>query len=248
MEQSTSGLGGMQSTNGYPSSHSVGVAQVHGALTEQAWCLEPAYIVGGGPSLKGFDWKLLEGVPHVIAINRAFVDCPTAEIFFTEDARFITRFAVEYPVAWKRFQGRKLWHCLNEGEIPEVMAVAPDVEIIRKKREDKFWSYRFSDGLSYSSNSAVGAINIAHILQADPIYLLGIDCRTTGLRMENYHQDYRKDPMWEVGANAADTFKGDMEGWVAPHVRDTKIISLINPVMPTALECWPKRTYLEHWA
>lgn len=213
-------------------------------LHDGSWAGHDVTIVGGGPSLRGFDWSALHYRRHVITINRAFKDAPTADLWFTEDARVITEL-------WKErlryFQGIKLWHCLNANEIPEVQAVDPSIEILQSKRKDKFWSASFQDGLGYSSNSGVGAINIAHILGADRIFLLGFDCRAEGLVMENYHKDYVGRPMWEVGSNAADNFKSDFEGWVAPHVKDIEVISVINPDYPTALKCWPTMEYAEFY-
>jgi len=212
-------------------------------LTEQAWKDQPCWVVGGGPSLKSFQWEWLKDKPNVIVVNRAFVEVPTASVFFTEDARFLLRFPLEYPKEWAAFQGLKVWHALEESEIENVKAITPDIHIIRRTRPDKFWSRRFSDGLSYSSNSVVGALNIATLLDADPIFLLGVDCRTDGLFMQNYHQDYRSDPMWEVGSNAADNFLSDFTGWVAPHVKDREVVNLINPSYESALTCWPKKPW-----
>jgi hypothetical protein len=212
-------------------------------LKAGAWNQESVVLVGGGPSLKTFDWSILRRwKERVIVVNRAFIDVPTADLFFTEDARFITRFAREYSYAWKTFKGLKVWNCLSESEIPEVLAVAPEIQILTKKRDDKFWSTSFEEGLGYSSNSMVGAMNIAWLMGGEPLYLLGVDARTSGLRMENYHTDYRSDPMWEVGANAADNFKNDFEGWVAPHVKDRVVLNLVDPDPDriSAITSWPR--------
>lgn len=209
-------------------------------LHDGAWTGHDVTIVGGGPSLKSFDWSALHYRRHVITINRSFKDAPTSDLWFTEDARVITEL---WGARLKFFLGIKLWHCLQANEIPEVQAIDPSIEIIQTKRTDKFWSASFQDGLGYSSNSGVGAINIAHILGADRIFLLGFDCRAEGLVMENYHHEYKGRPMWEVGSNAADNFKSDFEGWVAPHVKDIEVISVINPEYPTALKCWETMEY-----
>lgn len=214
-------------------------------LREGAWDGHDVFIVGGGPSLKAFDWASLHKRRHIIAINRAFIDVPTADIWFTEDARVITDL---WGQRLKYFQGLKVWNCLQASEIELVKEIDPSIHILRTTRQDKFWSHAFKDGLGYSSNSGVGAMNIAWLLGADRIFLLGFDCRADGLRMENYHNDYRKDPMWEVGSNAADNFKSDFEGWVAPHVRDREVISVVNPEFPTTLTCWPRMPYSEFYA
>lgn len=211
-------------------------------LTKNAWGGKFCTIIGGGPSLKAFNWDHLKQRKFIIAINRSFIDCPTADIWFTEDARVIELWSKQL----REFKGYKIWHCLNDAEIPTVQAVDPSIRIIRCKRQDKFWSTSFEDGLSYSSNSGVGAMNIAHILGVDRMYLLGFDCRADGLRMANYHDSYLQcGNMWEVGSNAADNFKSDFEGWVAPHLKDVEVINLIDPSFESRLECWPKRDWRE---
>jgi hypothetical protein len=214
-------------------------------LREGAWDGHDCYIVGGGKSLKAFNFDSLTRKRHVIVINRAFIDVPTADIWFTEDARVITDL---WGQRLKHFRGLKVWNCLQPSEIELVKAVDPSIEIIQTTRKDKFWSRKFSDGLGYSSNSGVGAMNIAWLLGADRIFLLGFDCRTDGLRMENYHQDYKHDPMWEVGSNAADNFLSDFTGWVQPHVKDREVINVINSAHPSALTCWKTMPYQEFYA
>lgn len=212
-------------------------------LIEDAWAGKSCVIVGGGPSLRSFRWEWLKGRPHTIVVNRAFINVPTAAIWFTEDARTVPLWGAQL----RQFKGLKVWHALETSEIEAVKAIDPSIHIIHNRREDKHWSHSFADGLSYSSNSVVGAMNIATILNANPIYLLGVDCRSEGLMMQNFHDDYRSDPMWEVGSNAADNFKNDFEGWVGPHVKDRTVVSLINPEYPTALTCWPKVPWGEHF-
>lgn len=215
-------------------------------LIEGCWSGLDCVVIGGGPSLRGFNWSFLAGRERCLVINRAFLDVPTADCWFSEDARVVTEL---WGAKLREFKGTKVWHAIEKGAVEDVKAADPSIKIIGKIREDKFWSKRFSDGLSYSSNSGVGAINIAWLLGADPIYLLGFDCRTSGLRMENFHDDYRKhDPLWEVGSNAADNFKSDFEGWVQPHTKDTQIINVINPAYPSALTCWPTMTFDRFYA
>ena len=45
------------------------------SLPTGSWKGQRCFIIGGGPSLKGFDFKQLKG-EKIIAINKAFVDAP----------------------------------------------------------------------------------------------------------------------------------------------------------------------------
>lgn len=214
-------------------------------LKENAWKDQPCYVIGGGASLKGFDFNRLADKKNRIVINRAWKDCYDAEIWFSEDHRVITELWGKDSL-FQAFKGTKVLHALAPGFKEEVLAVDPTLTVIERKREDKYWSRCFHDGLSMSSCSGVGAINLAWLLGANPIYLLGFDCRSDGQVMQNYHDDYKKMGWdWVTGGNKAEDFKSDMELWVAPHVADRQVINVINPEYPSALECWPKQTFDE---
>jgi hypothetical protein len=214
-------------------------------LKENAWKDQPCYIIGGGASLRGFDFSLLKSKRNKIAINRAWKDVYDADIWFSEDHRVVVDLWGKDPL-FQAFKGTKVLHALAKGFKEEVLEVDPTLCVIERKRQDKYWSRSFRDGLSMSSCSGVGAINIAWLLGADPIYLLGFDCRSDGQLVQNYHDDYKNKGFdWMVGANKAEEFKSDMELWVATHTQDRQIINLVNPAYPSAVECWPKVPLLE---
>src|SRR5712691_1103973 len=54
------------------------------------WADRTVFVVGGGPSLKGFDFARLRG-HHVLAINAAFVDVPWADVMFFRDQEWFAR-------------------------------------------------------------------------------------------------------------------------------------------------------------
>lgn len=204
-------------------------------LNNGVWAGQRAVLVGGGPSLKTFDWSLLAGEPNVIVVNRAWKDVPNAAIFFTEDYRVITELWGSTP-EWKAFRGIKILHALDPHYAKLALDVDPTIHIIHRKREDKFWSRSLDEGLSYSSNSMIGALNLADILGAEPICLLGVDCNPVrGERfMSNYHSDYLED--WKVNAHQLDSFKSDFEHWAALHLGHREIINC-NP--NSGVTCWP---------
>lgn len=195
---------------------------------------QSATIVGGGPSLRGFDLSRLFGKRNIIAVNAAFRFVPFADAVFSEDLRFIERFGNELQL----FQGKVIWHCLKGIDPERGLKVCPNIITLRERRDDKYWSTSF-DSLSFSSNSVVGAINLAEILGCNPIYILGVDCRAEGLMIENFHSAYPQE--WSVGAMQALNWKSDFENWVAPNCK-AKVVNVINPAYESALECWEKMT------
>jgi len=193
---------------------------------------QSAVVVGGGPSLRKFDFSTLRRKQNIIAINAAFKYIPFADACFSEDVRFVECFGSEL----NQFQGKVIWHCLRGIDPERGLKACPKVTIIREQRDDKYWSTDLTS-LSYSSNSAVGAINLAEILGCDPIYVLGLDCRTDSGVMENFHKEYPQG--WEVGAIQAENWRSDFTHWVAPNCK-AKVINVINPGFESSLECWPK--------
>jgi len=208
--------------------------------SEGSWDGKSAVIVGGGPSLKVFDWSKLLGSPlRSIAINGAYQSLPNATIWFTEDARVVSRFG---PLEdFQSFQGIKLLHLLDEGYLPEITPYLDQLTIIPKKQNAKFWSKRWEDGLSVSSNSGIGALNVADLLGASTIFLLGFDCRSDSSTVENFHSLYPKD--WAVGAGVLADYASDFKHWAALHLRHRKVVNVVNPAYPSALDCWERISY-----
>jgi len=128
---------------------------------DKIWDDEVVYIIGGGPSLKDFDWKRLAG-KKVIAINRAFQVLPEADVLYWTDARFYRW----YKEGIDRFNGLKVT-C-------RVISDNPGNIIVLKANSAPSIDMR-PDFISSGNNSGFGAINLAVKLGAKRIYLLGYD-------------------------------------------------------------------------
>lgn len=197
-------------------------------LSNGAWSGSPAWIVAGGPSLRSFDFALLRGVPNVIAVNVAFIDLPTADVMITEDCRVIERFAPDLA----KFNGVKIFACPDDAYVSQVKAIAPDVEIVHTRPKSKGWSKRLEDGLSTSQSSVIPALNLADVMGANPIYLLGIDCNREDAG--NFHSRYPSS--WSMGAAQLDSIASDLTHWAAPNLKHRAILNLNRN---SAVECWP---------
>ncbi len=126
------------------------------------------YIVGGGTSLKGFDWSLLDD-KFVIAINTSYLKLPNAQILYCTDPPWIK----DHVKNLEEFKGEIHQGVLNLNT-PQKLDVV-----------DKQWHLTGRDGLEirngmlrHGSNSTYAAINMcaAH-LKFKKIYLLGIDMK-----------------------------------------------------------------------
>lgn len=207
-------------------------------LNDGSWKGRRAWIVGGGPSLRSFAWERLVGIPEIICVNFAYERVPHAACVITEDVRFIQLAARKE--SWRAFRGEKILSCLEPGYEPLARAADPAIRIIPRKSSVRFWSKSLNDGLSYSSNSGIAAINLADILGVSEIVLLGFDCKPVGDTPTNFHDHYAKAPGFERTPDARYLdFKKDFEAWVAPNVRHIKVWNA-NP--ESGIECWERVT------
>lgn len=156
-------------------------------IPDGAWRGQRCFLIGGGPSLKGFDFERLRG-ERVIAINKAFLDAPFADVMFAMDSPLFDdiitgKFGENYRQAFQDFAGVKLWLDLSgKTHIPGVYSVPAAGEI--------GWTKSLRDGLFHGQNSGYGALNLAIVLGADPIYLLGYDMTKGPAGEKHYHDGY----------------------------------------------------------
>lgn len=142
------------------------------------WKDETVYIVGGGPSLKDFDWNRLKG-KKVIAINRAYEVLPFADVMYWTDGRFYKW----YKASIDKFPGMKVT-CR-----PAPMA-DDNVILIKSSASPDGLDMRPSF-IAHGNNSGFGAINLAAKLGATKIYLLGYDMDSKPTQT-HWHSGYNK--------------------------------------------------------
>ena len=138
------------------------------------WTGETVYLIGGGPSLKNFEWNSLHG-KKTIAINKAITFYPNADAVYWTDGRVYTWFEKEI----NKFKGLK--YTIRANKYPS------DVTIL--KRGKKFGLETNKDILSHGNNSGYAAINLAIHLGAKRIVLLGYDMGSSGAST-HFHDGY----------------------------------------------------------
>jgi hypothetical protein len=148
---------------------------MYNGKVDPIWSGETVYIIGGGPSLAGFNWKGLEG-KKTIAINKALITYPNADVVYWTDSRVYRWYTQEI----NRFKGLKYTIKGNAG-------YAPDVKVL--KRGVKFGLEEARDRLAHGNNSGYAAINLAYLLGAKRIILLGYDMKNDGIK-GHYHDGY----------------------------------------------------------
>lgn len=144
-----------------------------------AWRGQPAFILGGGPSLRGFDVNRLRGRGRVIAVNDAgLVLAPWADVLFYADRRWLdwnhadlALFRGRYIISRRRPHLPILQDVLTIGYAPSV-PLSRDPERV--------------GGYCGGGN----ALNLAYLFGADPIVLLGFD-----MRPGNWHDRHQAGPL-----------------------------------------------------
>ena len=155
------------------------------------WKGSSCIIVGGGPSLIGFNFESLRG-RRVIGVNRTFESYDGCDILFSMDTRYyqwLKSAKIDYHLTgemikkWKRVKSRKIFLSPLDPYKFE-----PDIYLIRRLPVGDV-SFSLEGGLYCADNSGFGAMMLAIALGCNPIYLLGFDLNKRVSRTHN-HEPY----------------------------------------------------------
>lgn len=135
------------------------------------WIDQPVFILGGGPSLKGFDANRLRGRGKVIAVNNAGFLAPWSDVLFWADSR------------WLDWNKHRLHEHVGKYKITRKRCNIPDVKFVR---------FLMPSGRIAPDQSSVGgwcggssAIDLARLFGARVVFLLGFD-----MRPGNWHDEH----------------------------------------------------------
>lgn len=150
--------------------YSVG-SKITDKIVSGAWEGSPCFLIGGGPSLREFDFSKL--VFHrTIGINKSFLFHPSNIVYFM-DHLFYNEMYGKRPqdvVAWEKFSGIKC----TPAPYSEKQKYHSDISLVRRRFSPTV-SRSLEEGIYVGSNSGIGALMLAIALKASPIYLLGYD-------------------------------------------------------------------------
>lgn len=210
-------------------------------MPDGAWDGKPCFIVGGGPSLKDFDWAKLEG-HRTIGINRAF-ECFDPTIIFSMDPQFINwimgdKYAqlvsdgTETKAKFLASTAYKVWFCSHPVELPK------DIFIVRIAKNyfyglRNFTLHSMREGICHGDNSGYAALNLAVCLGANPIYLLGFDCKHENGK-SHWHNGHIQKQEKERAEKWVKRFN------VAAEVLAPTNFRVVNLNPDSALECFEK--------
>lgn len=146
------------------------------------------FIVGGGSSLDGFDFKLLFN-KDTIAVNASIYYTPNTNYFITVDYLFLDRLRIRRRNMFKEMDCEKIFIAdFSTGKLENTEKGIVDSfgTIYDLSEYTKIIEAKKSDGIGYSENdfrtglnSGYCALQLAIILGYTNIYLLGIDMAVT---------------------------------------------------------------------
>lgn len=191
---------------------------------EPIWAGETVYVIGGGPSLANFNWNSLAG-KRTIAINKSILSYPSADIMYWTDSRVYSWYKQDID----KFKGPKY-------TIRHHVTYPADVKVLRKS--NKFGLEESKDALCHGNNSGYAAINLAYLLGAKRIVLLGYDMHNDG-KKGHYHDGY---PVPVTGDNIyRDQFIPGFQ--ILADLLKQKKVEVYNASMTSSLKVWPKITF-----
>lgn len=196
---------------------------------EPIWDEQDAYIIGGGTSLKTFDFALLK--------DKNTIGCNSAFILGVDICKVVC------------FGDYKWWlHYKKELESYTGMVVSNSPRAVRIPNTGILGMKRFTrglgtDSLGWNGNTGAAAVNLALIFGAKRIFLLGFDMKLDKKGEANwYNKRYEKEK--------AEVYKRFLKGfdYVA---RDLPVKfpgrEVINLTEDSNLKVFPKASIVEHF-
>ncbi len=161
-------------------------------LADLMWEGEEVFVVGGGASLRGFDFSRLKRA-KTIAVNRAYERLPSAVLCSMDLAFWKTHGKnADALCAGPRVHVRVGAEKLPAFGPTHVVPCCADLRLPNPHLKPD-WGTSLGSGLGCGGNSGFAAINLAHVLGARRIYLLGFD-GTPG----HWHDGYDQPPQGAV--------------------------------------------------
>lgn len=187
---------------------------------------ESVYIVGGGTSLNGYDFKRLE-TKDVIVVNKSIFSVPTAKYFVTMDYTFLHK--INSTLNHFRSHPASKFFILNmtksyiqeiDGAIQDVRSRMiynlQDFDVIIKSRKTSLLGTTFND-FHNGENSAYCALQLAIVLGYKNIYLLGVDLQCG--EQTHFHGGYKQDYK---------TFKKNLDNYYEEFINGIKYLKKCN--------------------
>lgn len=194
------------------------------------WSGDTVFILGGGPSLKGFDIERLRG-RRIIAVNEAGLSlCPWADVLFWADLRWV-QWNLE-RIALHRGALRYTCQRYRIADIPG----ARYIRHVPRLDKDTWNAFERDPTAVAGFDGGSRCINLAWHLKASRVVLLGFD-------MHDYDGERWREGNWH-DAHPEPPLPNQRRGSFIPaHTRMAaalpKGFEVLNATPGSALKCWP---------
>ncbi|MHA2065520.1 MAG: hypothetical protein ACXABY_14190 [Candidatus Thorarchaeota archaeon] len=208
---------------------------------EPIWEGQDAFVIGGGTSLRDFDWELLRH-EHTVGCNNAFrKGTEICDVCVFADRQFL-------------FDGPKQENT-RKGFYDEIakygqtnLVITNDNTLRHNTEPWLYWMMRkkkgiHRDGLGFNANTGSVAINVALLLGAKTIFLLGFDMHLDKNGQPNYHKHLIDKPSPEVYVRMLASF-----GHVSRGLSKFPGCKVYNVNADSSLELFEKLDPAEFWA
>lgn len=196
---------------------------------EEKWKDEDVFVIGGGDSLRTFDWSLLKG-RSTIGCNAAFLlGEEICKICVFGDSKWFEKFKPEL----QKFKN----------------AVFTNHPSLLKSKIGWLWTMErktrglHTDALGWNGNTGAVAINLGLILGAKRIYLLGFDMKLSKDGKSNWHDRSMDKPNGQVYRR----FIADFYYVAVDLLKKFPGREIINVTDDSGLDMFPKVGTKEFW-
>jgi hypothetical protein len=208
-------------------------------LSDGMWSGQSCLIVGGGPSLRAMpDWarRLAATDLATIAVNRAreFMECPN--LWIGVDSVYWRKKAAPKaedgpPRVWVDHGEKRP----GQDKVDIVLPCAAPAGT-PNRHAALAWGRSLAEGVGCGGNSGFAALNLADVLGAETVYLLGFDLRGENGKTANFHDGYSEKP---ASDQVYDRFLESFR-WAAKRVRAHVVVLEVQPG-DSRLDCFEKR-------
>jgi len=207
-------------------------------LPSGAWKGKTCFLIGGGPSLKDFDFNLIKN-ELTIGINKSFTKFSTT-INYAMDMRFYDMVTYAQNSTWKEahqqwlaYKGIKLF-MRNSGKFKFDSSV-----YVVNNIDKKVLSFDLAKGIWPGNNSGFGALQLAVALGCSRIGLLGYDLKVQENQKKiktHWHEGYGFEGVKSFQSKL-NKFKMCFEEFSSVILQQNIEVVNLNP--DSALKCFP---------
>jgi len=210
-------------------------------LSSEAWKGRKCFLLGGGPSLKNFNFEFIKN-ELTIGINKAFIKYPST-VNYAMDDRFYNMVSSSSKKdiekknlhqQWIGYKGIKVFPKRSSKSVLDdsvyAVNVLPEIAL----------SFNLGKGIWLGNNSGFGALALACCLGAIQIGLLGYDLKVDTIASKtHWHGGYENQP-FNSFQRKLDRFKKCFEEFAETIAQQGILVTNLN--LNSALECFPKDT------